>query len=77
MFYLQRDASKVALMSLVDLMRDASMTLLDVQWCTDHLASLGAVEIDRRAYLARLARALEQSEPDVLGTRSSLLPNFD
>jgi leucyl/phenylalanyl-tRNA--protein transferase len=77
MFYLQRDASKVALMSLVDLMRDASMTLLDVQWCTGHLASLGAVEIDRQAYLMRLARALEQSEPDVLGAPSSLLPNLD
>jgi leucyl/phenylalanyl-tRNA--protein transferase len=41
MFHRQRDASKVALMALVDLMREQHMTLLDVQWKTDHLASLG------------------------------------
>jgi leucyl/phenylalanyl-tRNA--protein transferase len=58
MFYLQRDASKVALMSLVQLMRDTGMTLLDVQWCTDHLKSLGAVEVAREEYLALLAEAL-------------------
>ena len=33
------------------------MTLLDVQWCTDHLASLGAIDVSRREYLARLAEA--------------------
>jgi Leu/Phe-tRNA-protein transferase len=33
------------------------MTLLDVQWCSDHLASLGAIAIPRRAFLARLAAA--------------------
>lgn len=58
MFHRERDASKVALMALVDLMRASGMTLLDVQWRTDHLASLGAVEIPRSAYLARLADAL-------------------
>ena len=58
MFYLQRDASKVALMSLVQLMRDTGMTLLDVQWCTDHLESLGAIEVSREQYLALLAEAL-------------------
>ena len=58
MFHRERDASKVALMALVDLMRTSGMTLLDVQWCTDHLASLGAIEISREAYLARLADAL-------------------
>jgi len=58
MFHAQRDASKVALMALVDLMRTSGMTLLDVQWCTDHLASLGAVSISRREYLARLAAAV-------------------
>jgi leucyl/phenylalanyl-tRNA--protein transferase len=58
MFYLQRDASKVALMSLVQLMRDTGMTLLDVQWRTNHLGSLGAVEIGRREYLSLLAEAL-------------------
>jgi len=58
MFHLQRDASKVALMALVGLMRDAGMTLLDVQWRTEHLTSLGAIEIGRRDYLRLLAEAL-------------------
>jgi leucyl/phenylalanyl-tRNA--protein transferase len=59
MFYLQRDASKVALMALVELMRQTGMTLLDVQWQTKHLESLGAIEIARERYLALLAEALE------------------
>jgi len=49
------------LMALVDLMRSRGMTLLDVQWCTDHLASLGAIAIPRREYLARLAAAVSYS----------------
>lgn len=60
MFHIERDASKVALMALVDLMRSSAMTLLDVQWCSEHLASLGAIAIPRRAYLARLADALRK-----------------
>jgi leucyl/phenylalanyl-tRNA--protein transferase len=58
MFHHQRDASKVALVALVDLMRVSGMPLLDVQWCTEHLASLGAIDIDRDEYLTRLAQAL-------------------
>jgi leucyl/phenylalanyl-tRNA--protein transferase len=58
MFYVQRDASKVALMALVDAMRESGMTLLDVQWRTEHLGSLGAIEIDRADYLSRLAKAI-------------------
>jgi leucyl/phenylalanyl-tRNA--protein transferase len=58
MFHVRRDASKVAMMALVDLMRSTNMTLLDVQWCTEHLASLGAIEIPRSAYLSRLANAV-------------------
>jgi leucyl/phenylalanyl-tRNA--protein transferase len=58
MFHLRRDASKVALMALVQLMRDSAMQLLDVQWCTPHLASLGAVDIPRADYLGRLAQAV-------------------
>ena len=57
MFHVQRDASKVAMMALVDLMRSSGMTLLDVQWWTEHLASLGAVEVSRREYLSRLTNA--------------------
>jgi leucyl/phenylalanyl-tRNA--protein transferase len=58
MFHVRRDASKVALMALVDLMRADHMRLLDVQWQTDHLASLGVVEVSRVEYLRRLADAL-------------------
>jgi leucyl/phenylalanyl-tRNA--protein transferase len=58
MFSAQRDGSKVALMALVDLMRATGMTLLDVQWATTHLQSLGAIEISRHDYLKRLAEAL-------------------
>ena len=58
MFHAQRDASKVALMALVQLMRESGMQLLDVQWCTAHLASLGSIEVSRAEYLTRLAAAL-------------------
>ena len=60
MFHHERDASKVALMGLVDLLRDeyADQRILDVQWQTPHLASLGVMEIPRSAYLASLRVAL-------------------
>ena len=63
MFYLQRDASKVALMALVDVMRRSEMTLLDVQWRTDHLQSLGAIDVTRAEYLKLLAGALQTAVP--------------
>ncbi|MCZ7531440.1 MAG: leucyl/phenylalanyl-tRNA--protein transferase [Acidimicrobiia bacterium] len=58
MFHTATDASKVALVALVDHLRARGAVLLDVQWCTDHLTSLGAVEISRSVYLGRLRRAL-------------------
>jgi len=62
MFHRVRDASKAALVILVETLRsgggDPESRLLDVQWCTDHLATLGAVEVPRRDYLAALDRAL-------------------
>ncbi|WP_284533081.1 leucyl/phenylalanyl-tRNA--protein transferase [Nocardioides sp. T2.26MG-1] len=59
MFHRERDASKVALVGLVEILRDGVPgRLLDVQWLTPHLASLGAVEVPRAAYLRALARAL-------------------
>jgi leucyl/phenylalanyl-tRNA--protein transferase len=69
MFYrpgIGRDASKVALVALVDLLRRAGTEgrLLDVQWQTPHLASLGAVELPREEYLRRLAMALRVPPPD-------------
>jgi leucyl/phenylalanyl-tRNA--protein transferase len=58
MFHRAPDASKVALVHLVAALRDGGAQLLDVQWCTEHLASLGVVEIPREAYLAQLPDAL-------------------
>ena len=58
MFHHQRDASKVALLALVDLMRESKMRLLDIQWLTEHLERLGAIEIPRSQYLERLGEAL-------------------
>jgi len=60
-----RDASKVALVALVERLRSAggSERLLDVQWQTPHLASLGVVEVERPDYLRRLARALTLPPP--------------
>jgi leucyl/phenylalanyl-tRNA--protein transferase len=58
MFHHQRDASKVALLALVDLMRQSKMQLLDIQWLTEHLERMGAIEIPRGQYLDRLGEAL-------------------
>jgi leucyl/phenylalanyl-tRNA--protein transferase len=60
-----RDASKVALVALVERLRAAGTSdrLLDVQWVTPHLASLGVVEISRVEYLNRLAAALRCAPP--------------
>ena len=65
MFHQERDASKVALVGLVERLRDrhAAARVLDVQWVTPHLASLGVVEVSREEYLRRLSRALRVREP--------------
>jgi leucyl/phenylalanyl-tRNA--protein transferase len=65
MFHRSTDASKVALVSLVGLLTADGRTdrLLDVQWRTPHLASLGVVEVPRTVYLERLAVALELPAP--------------
>ncbi len=61
MFHVDRDASKVALVSLVGRLAHGGVTrLLDVQWATEHLRSLGAIEIPRDEYLARLKSAVNQ-----------------
>jgi leucyl/phenylalanyl-tRNA--protein transferase len=61
MFHRVTDASKVCLAALVDMLRARGFVLLDTQFMTDHLATLGAVEISRREYRRRLDRALELS----------------
>ncbi|MEO0388537.1 MAG: leucyl/phenylalanyl-tRNA--protein transferase, partial [Pseudomonadota bacterium] len=61
MFSVERDASKIALVYLVARLRMGGFTLLDTQFVTDHLLSLGAQEISRSAYHTRLAAALQRA----------------
>jgi leucyl/phenylalanyl-tRNA--protein transferase len=67
MFHRETDASKVALVALVQLLctgvDDAASRLVDTQWLTPHLASLGCVEIPRDEYLTRLGTALSLPLP--------------
>ena len=69
MFSHATDASKVALVHLVDLLDDeyADRRLLDTQWQTEHLASLGVVEIPREEYYRRLSDALTLPLPAAFG----------
>jgi leucyl/phenylalanyl-tRNA--protein transferase len=60
MFHRARDASKVALVHLVARLRIGGFSLLDTQFVTDHLATLGAVAIKRRAYHRMLDAAIRQ-----------------
>src|SRR4051794_34496829 len=57
------DASKVALVHLVELLREGGASLLDVQWETPHLASLGVVPVSRAEYYGLLAEALTRPTP--------------
>jgi leucyl/phenylalanyl-tRNA--protein transferase len=76
MFHHERDASKAALVELVDMLRvarshdqarsrAAPRRLLDVQWATDHLVSLGATEVSRPDYIVRLREALTLPPADL------------
>jgi leucyl/phenylalanyl-tRNA--protein transferase len=58
MFHTATDASKVALVALVERLKARGYTLLDTQWVTPHLAQFGGVEIPRAEYLERLSAAL-------------------
>jgi len=60
MFSIERDASKVALVHLVDRLKERGFDLLDTQYLTPHLARFGAKEIPRKQYLARLEKALKK-----------------
>jgi leucyl/phenylalanyl-tRNA--protein transferase len=70
MFHRATDASKVALVELARRLTEAGGTLIDVQLVTPHLESLGAVEIPRDDFLARLARHRD----DDVDLDESLLP---
>lgn len=70
MFHRATDASKVAVVALVELLRDSGDSdrrLLDVQWRTDHLATLGVVEVPRTEYRRRLDVALGLELPPAFG----------
>ncbi len=64
MFSRHTDASKIALATLVTHLRACGFVLFDTQYLTDHLASLGGIEIPRATYRARLAHALTL-KPDI------------
>ena len=66
MFHTATDASKVALMRLVDELSSVPDALLDVQWTTPHLISLGATDVDREIYRRRLEIALDGDAPPSL-----------
>jgi leucyl/phenylalanyl-tRNA--protein transferase len=58
MFHRATNASKAALVALVEHLRTRGFALLDTQWVTDHLLQFGAIEIPRRRYLRLLDQAL-------------------
>jgi leucyl/phenylalanyl-tRNA--protein transferase len=58
MFARRADASKVALAFLAEYLQRRGFQLFDIQFLTEHTARLGAVEIPRAEYLARLSRAV-------------------
>jgi leucyl/phenylalanyl-tRNA--protein transferase len=66
MFHHVTDASKVALMHLVHLLDDGAARLIDVQWATPHLRSLGVTELPREIYTARLPTLLSSPLPAAL-----------
>jgi leucyl/phenylalanyl-tRNA--protein transferase len=59
MFHYVTDASKIALVTLVEHLREQKFALLDTQWLTPHLQQFGGVEISRDHYLRMLRRAIE------------------
>jgi leucyl/phenylalanyl-tRNA--protein transferase len=70
MFHRETDASKVALVGLVKLLDDDRDRIIDTQWLTPHLASLGATELSRADYLDRLGVVLATPDADFSRTIS-------
>lgn len=73
MFHRERDASKVALMELCSVVKDdgAQARLIDVQWPTPHLASLGVEEWPRQGYLEAARDAMKLTPPQGFTSRSA------
>lgn len=64
MFFRKTDASKIALVHLVERLRQHRFQLLDTQWLTPHLTQFGGYELPRKSYLAALQRALSTEPHD-------------
>jgi len=60
MFSRKTDASKIALVTLVERLRELKFTLLDTQWMTEHLTQFGGYELPRRTYQTSLKKALSR-----------------
>jgi leucyl/phenylalanyl-tRNA--protein transferase len=73
MFHRQTDMSKVALVAFVHTLFGAGIELMDVQFVTSHLASLGAYSMPRREYLQRV-RDLADRSLDLTALHPVLLP---
>ena len=73
MFSRRPDASKVALVHLIAILRDGGFKLLDTQFVTDHLERFGAIEISREAYRDRLTRAINITAQFSAGASSAAL----
>lgn len=67
-FHRVSDASKAAVVALVDGLADEHRRVIDVQWRTDHLATLGVTEITRPAYLDRLREVLVTPQSSLFGS---------
>ncbi len=61
-FHTMTDASKAAVAALAAGLVDDHPRIIDVQWRTDHLATLGVVDISREQYLQRLSEVLESPD---------------
>ncbi len=72
MFHRRRDASKVALMALAEIMEMVPGSIIDTQWTTEHLVSLGAFDVARTDYATLLEGALMLCPPPAFVNLSSL-----
>lgn len=64
MFHHRTDGSKAAMVALADIVGDDPDRLIDVQWLTDHLVTMGCTSIPRRDYVARLESAMQLDLPE-------------
>ena len=73
MFSRADNASKVALCWLVALLREAGLRLLDCQFMTDHLATMGAIEMPQKDYLALVEKSRGRADKSLIGAYRDLI----